>query len=314
MSVIVPRHVEEALAQSGERCDGQAFTFSSDGVAVVGNNDGRRPVAMQWLTQCELLVANVALCALSKLTRPETMRYCLELPVLLPAFAGLSFTGDEEDGTLFLTASLPGGAINADSVVLLAQRMSQAAGSLPGELWRAGELSDELSDNLLTLGAGQSGVAYQDGNSPADWNERALSLLRAVMAGAGGAMPEMPALDEIEFEVGGNGDALAISFLLDSGIGLLTAGVDVQDAPADDDVAAWRSLLSMPNRDGLIAHLSISVDPFIERVVVSAPCYLVNLDTGTLAMQLSRLSHAARNFPTLASPEPAPAFPLHQSV
>ena len=314
MSVIVPLHVEDALAQSGERYGGQAFTFSPDGVTVAGHNDGRRPVVMQWLTQCELLVTNVELCALSKLTRPEVMRYCLELPVLLPAFAGLGFTGDEEEGKLFLTASLPRNAINADSVLLLAQRMSQAAGSLQGELWRDGELSEESIDNLLAIGAEQSAVAYRGDNSPVDWDERALSLLRAVMAGAGSDMPDMAALDDIELEAGGDGDALVISFLLDSGIGLLTASVDVQDAPAADDTAAWHRLLSMPNRDALIAHLSISVDPFLERVVVSAPCYLVSLDTETLAMQLNRLSHAAQNFSSLASPEPIPAFPLHQSV
>ena len=314
MTVIVPRHVEEALAQAGERHGGRAFVFSSEGVAVVGNDDGARPVVMQWLTQCELLVANVELCPLTSLAGPEVIRYCLELPLLLPAFAGLGFTGDEEEGKLFLTASLPGDAINADSVVLLAQRMAQAAGSLPSELWRDGELSGESIDKLLSLGAEQSCVAYRDGNSPADWNERALALLRAVTAGAGNAASDMPALDEIEFEIGGNGDALTISFLLDAGIGLLTANADVQDAPSDDDAAAWQKLLSMPNQDGLVAHLSIGVDPFLERVVVSAPCYLVNLGTETLTMQLNRLSHAARNFSTLASPEPTSTFPLHQCV
>lgn len=314
MSVIVPRHVEEALAQSGERHGGRAFVFSSEGVAVVGNDDGARPVVMQWLTQCDLLVTNVELCPLSSLAGPEVMRYCLELPLLLPAFAGMSFVADEEEDKLFLTATLPKDMVNMKSVSLLALRMAQASSSLPGELWQDGQLSDEAIDDLLALGSGESFASSGDNGTPVDWNGRAGALLREVVTNAGGAMPEIPALDELELEVGGNGASLAVSFLLDSGIGLLIASVDVQDAPADDDTAAWQKLLTMPNQDGLMAHLSISVDTFLDRVVLSAPCYLVNPGAEALAMQLNRLGHAARNFSILASPEPTPIFPLHQSV
>lgn len=314
MTVIVPRHVEEALAQAGERHGGRAFVFSSEGVAVVGNDDGARPVVMQWLTQCDLLVANVELCPLRSLAGPEVMRYCLELPLLLPAFAGMSFVADEEEGKLFLTATLSRDMVNMESVSLLALRMAQASGSLPGELWQDGQLSDEAIDDLLALGSGESLAGSGDYGTSVDWNERAGALLREVVTKTGAPMPEIPALDELELEVGENGAPLTVSFLLDSGIGLLIASVDVQDAPAADDAAAWQKLLTVPNKDGLVAHLSISVDPFLERVVLSAPCYLVNLGTEALAMQLNRLSHAARNFSALANPEPTPAFPLHQSV